>query len=491
MTIPYAIQKPFPEDPLFTVLEHTDEHIFITGRAGTGKSTLLQDFLKNTRKNVVVLAPTGLAAINVGGQTIHSFFKLPPHIITKEEIDKKRFPNDIYKNIDTLVIDEISMVRVDVFDAIDGILRKYKEPKKPFGGVQLLLFGDLFQLPPVIEKQSGNLLQELGYESPYFFSAKSYPEDMAVIELTKVYRQTDPEFIGFLDLIRKGDFEEQDLSYINNRVLSHDDKAIILTTRNEIVYEYNKKKLAQLPGPVSVHDAIIEGEFPEKNAPAEKRLILKPGARVIFIKNDPDGQWVNGTLGIIKSIGSEIKIETDDGLLVSVSQERWKNIRYTIEDGIIKKIEKGHFDQYPIRLAWALTIHKSQGQTFDGIYLDLSSSPWEHGHVYVALSRCRSFSGLRLKQKLLVRDVIVDQKIIDFFTSLKSKDSKKSAIIYTTKFDLVESAYIDFSKLFPLEIEYSKNKCIITGRYRKAFYMFLKSRLTNTLLDIRYSEQNI
>lgn len=488
MTIPYAVQKPFPEDPLFTVLEHTHEHIFITGRAGTGKSTLLQDFLKHTRKNVVVLAPTGLAAITVGGQTIHSFFKLPPHILTKEEVEKKRFPNDIYRDVETIVIDEISMVRADMLDVIDGILRKYGVKNKPFGGKQLVFFGDLFQLPPVLEKESAEHLTNLGYETPYFFSAKSFPKDMLVFELTKVYRQVDPEFIGFLDVIRTGKFEEKDLTYINARVLPHDDKAIILTTRNHIVAEYNKKRLGQLPGPTSVFDANIEGEFPEKNAPADKRLILKPGARVIFIKNDPDGQWVNGTLGTVKKLGAELQIETDDGILVSVAQERWKNIRYTLEDGAIKKVEKGHFDQFPVRLAWALTIHKSQGQTFDGVYLDLTSAPWEHGHVYVALSRCRSFSGLRLRQKLFVRDVIVDSRIIDFFSSLDVKTSNESATIYTEDVAAVADAYAEFSKLLPLEITYEKRKCILRGTFRKVFYVFLKQKLAHTLADIRYSE---
>jgi ATP-dependent DNA helicase PIF1 len=488
MTIPYAIQKPFPEDPLFTILEHTEEHVFITGRAGTGKSTLLQDFLKYTSKNVVVLAPTGLAAITVGGQTIHSFFKLPPHIVTEDEIYKKRFPNDIYRDVDTIVIDEISMVRVDIFDAIEGILRLYGDKKKPFGGKQVILFGDLFQLPPVLEKDSAESLQNLGYKTPYFFSAKSFPKDMLVLELTKVYRQVDPEFIGFLDLVRTGSFSEKELSYVNARVLPHDDKAIILTTRNHLVQEYNKKRLAQLIGPVQVFDAIIEGEFPEKYAPADKRLLLKSGARVIFLKNDPDGQWVNGTLGTIKSITSTIQVETDDGFLVSVSKEHWKNVQYTLEDGSIKKVERGHFDQYPLRLAWALTIHKSQGQTFDGVYLDLTSAPWEHGHVYVALSRCRSFSGLRLKQKLLMRDVIVDQRIINFFDSLKVKTSDNSATIFTRDIIAVESAYAEFAKLLPLEITYQKNKCILIGSFRKAFYVFLKQKLAHTLTDIRYSE---
>lgn len=491
MVVRYALQKDFPDDPLFVVMEHSNEHIFITGKAGTGKSTILQKFLRHTKKNVAVLAPTGLAAINVGGQTLHSFFKLPPHIITRDEIDKKRFPNDIYAAIDAVVIDEISMVRVDVFDAVDGILRKYGDSKKPFGGKQLILFGDLFQLPPVVEDTSKKLLQELGYETSYFFSAHSFPKDMLVVDLTKVYRQSDPEFISFLDLIRTGKFLPSDLDYINSRVLPHDEHAIILTTRNHLVQSYNSQKLAQLPGENVIFHAVIQGAFPEKHAPAEKELVLKVGARVIFIKNDSDGQWVNGTLGVIKHIGRELTVETDDGFEVNVKKERWKNIQYSIENGTLQRVEKGHYDQYPLRLAWALTIHKSQGQTFDGLYLDLTSSPWEHGHVYVALSRCRSKSGLRLKQKLLLRDVIVDQKVIDFFTTFDAQDSEKSAILHTSDHKLVALAYADFSKLFPVKITYASKKCVISGKYRKAFYVYLKTMISSGLTDIRYSEQSI
>ncbi|MFH1316023.1 MAG: AAA family ATPase [Candidatus Woesearchaeota archaeon] len=428
--VKYSLQK--ENDPLFSILEETDDNFFVTGRAGTGKSTLLRDFVQKTRKNVVVLAPTGLAAVQVEGQTIHSFFRLPPGIISDEELDKERH-DSIYKNVDTLIIDEISMVRADLFDAMDRIMRRCKISEKPFGGTQLILFGDMFQLPPVAGPQEKAFLSQ-EYESLYFFGSSAFEAlDIAVVELSTVFRQKDEEFIGFLDRVRTHDIEEDDIEYINQRAVYSPkervpDNFVILATKNFMVDAYNRERLNELLGNPYTYDANFSGEFKETEAPTEISLTLKKGARVIFLRNDKEGMWVNGSLGTITELNDHnVEVKLDDSEYpIKVRKTKWTKSKYKLSKKKIITEETGSFEQLPLRLAWAMTIHKSQGQTIEKLFLDLTSAPWEHGHVYVALSRCRSINGLLLRQRLSYQDIIVDPSIIDFFTFLSKPIVKES-----------------------------------------------------------------
>jgi len=402
------------------IMENSNQSLFITGRAGTGKSTLLTYFKKYTKKNVVVCAPTGLAAINIEGQTIHSLFKLPPKLLDASDI--KKVYHGFYKHLDAIIIDEVSMVRVDMFDAIDMFMRMNgKDRNKPFGGIQILLFGDLFQLPPVVENESGKILKQL-YPSPYFFDAHVMNHlNIEVINLAKVYRQKDSKFIGLLDKIRLGNLNESVLEEINSNVgKTKDEEAVILTPTNKIAGAINQGKLDQLNTQLFSYKAIIEGEFNMgiNNLPADLEIYLKKGARVIFTKNDSGGRWVNGTLGKVMECGEEsVKVKLDeDSSVVDVGFVEWDKIRYEL-DPFTKRITSkilGKFRQIPLKLAWALTIHKCQGQTLDKVHVDISSGVWEHGHVYVALSRCRTLEGLSLASKVWINDITIDQRVVDF-----------------------------------------------------------------------------
>ncbi len=421
---------------LFKLIEDTSENVFVTGRAGTGKSTFLSYFRSKTRKKTVTLAPTGLAAVNVEGQTIHSFFRFPPRMLDPKDV--KKMYNPVYRNLDTILIDEIPMVRADLFDAIDIFMRKNgKDYTKPFGGAQIVLFGDLFQLPPVVEKEALPILR-MRYASRYFFSSKVFQQmNLKVVELPKVFRQHDSKFIGALDRIRKGNIVSDDLEIFNQRVIKDykpDDSKfwITLTPTNKIANLKNQEKLNELAGEPITYIAKLTGDFKAnpKNLPVDLELRLKVGARVIFVKNDTAGEFVNGTLGIVSDLGSDwvkVKIKEDDEP-VTVKAMTWEKIRYDYDrenDTIIDEIT-GKLTQIPLRLAWALTIHKSQGLTFDNVFLDFSSAPWEHGHTYVALSRCRAIEGTVLNNKLYPNDVVVDSKVTDFIQSNGNKDVWKN-----------------------------------------------------------------
>jgi len=407
-------------------IELTNENLFITGKAGTGKSTLIEYVRNNTEKKLVVLAPTGLAAINIHGQTIHSFFQLPPRLITHDAI-KKVYNDRIYKDVDTIIIDEISMVRADVIDGIDYFLRiNGKDRNLPFGGVQMVFVGDLYQLPPVLRREEMGVFSQL-YDSPYFFSADAFNlRSFSLIELSTIFRQKDTSFIELLNTIRVGKTNTQILEPINVRF---DQKKIInrskyttLTATNAVANAINESELNKIDSEEYSYNAIIEGNFPTENTtlPAEVELKLKKGARVMFVKNDKGRMWVNGTIGIVESVSEEgIKVKIDEANrseIVDVPIEEWENIKYEIDpktDQIKEKI-LGVFKQYPLRLAWAITIHKSQGMTFDKVNIDFSSSPFAHGQTYVALSRCRSINGIVLSKKIYPNDVIVDERIIEF-----------------------------------------------------------------------------
>lgn len=414
----------------FDALEYTDECLFITGKAGTGKSTLLRHFVANTKKTCVVLAPTGIAAINVGGVTIHSFFRLPFRPIVEGDEEIHRFPRNsekfkIINKTDVFIIDEVSMLRADIIDAIDQTLRLNSNyPDKPFGGKQMIFFGDLFQLEPVVQNNEVEryLFTEY-YNSHYFFDARVFREiHMHCIELRKIYRQSDPDFIHILDVIRLNRADEVELAQLNKRVdrkfiPTADDTYVTLSTRNSVAAGINEFELVKIKEPEFIYRGEIDGEFNTKQLPTESTLVFKVGAQVIFIKNNLDGKWVNGTIGKIHAL-SEDKIEVmlPNGNIEEVSRETWENKRY-YWDAVNRRVKSevvGTFKQYPIKLAWAITIHKSQGLTFDKVILELSGGTFAHGQLYVALSRCRTLEGMILREPIKQKDIIIDERVVRF-----------------------------------------------------------------------------
>ncbi len=415
-------------------MENSSLNLFITGKAGTGKSTLIEYFRNTTKKKSVVLAPTGLAAINVKGQTIHSFFLFPPRFIQPRDIHK-RSNTRMYRELDTIIIDEISMVRADVLDGIDHFLRLHgKDKTLPFGGIQMIFVGDLYQLPPIVRREDMQIFSQF-YESPYFFSANSFSSaSFSVIELTTMFRQKDEAFITMLNKIRIGDITISDLQMVNDRIVIKDyekvrKEYITLATTNNIVAAINDTELAKINHPQFIFQAIIEGDFPleERALPVEITLKLKKGARVLFVKNDKGKRWVNGTLGTIADVSAdEIKVKIEDNGfhdIVTVEKEEWENIRYEYDEknGEVIPIILGKLKQYPLKLAWAITIHKSQGMTFSRVNIDFSRSPFTHGQTYVALSRCRTVEGIVLTKKIWPNDVIVDERIVEFSKSLSHR----------------------------------------------------------------------
>ncbi len=409
------------------LIEKEHKSLFITGRAGTGKSTLLQLFRNTTRKNTVVLAPTGVAALNVRGQTIHSFFRFPAKPLAPGDIKKQR-RNAIYKKIQVLIIDEISMVRADLFDNIDLFLRRNRDDNRPFGGVQLVLFGDLFQLPPVVASEAEKLLFSQQYDSPYFFSARIFQEgfDLEKIELRKVYRQNGRHFLRLLEAIRLNQVDYDDLDDLNERYdpeFRAGNSYITLSARNATVNDINDKALRAIPLDERIYQATIKGDFKSSLYPTDPALKLKLRTQVMFIKNDPEGKFVNGTIGRIMQLQDDritVEVESADGKKKNIEAKpiEWEILRYKVNESDPDKIETetvGSFKQFPLKLAWAITIHKSQGKTFDNVIIDLGRGAFEHGQTYVAFSRCRTLEGIVLKQKLRFRDIITDERVVDYY----------------------------------------------------------------------------
>lgn len=412
---------------LYEIEQSTDAY-FITGRAGTGKSTLLRQFCKTTRKKHVVLAPTGIAALNVGGQTIHSFFKFPARIITKDTLKIKRRKS--FKKLECIVVDEISMVRADLLDGMNYFLQYQRENTLPFGGVQLLFFGDLFQLPPVIGKGDEKEIYRQLYDSAYFFDAKVMQSlSWQAIELKQVFRQKDPFFVSLLDKIRLNQADEEDLNYINEICTDYsaNERALTLTSINYKANLLNSKKLKELPGDEQVFLSMVEGDFSPSYYPTPEVLRLKTGAQVIFLRNHPEGHFVNGTLGTIAEFDTEsVKVEVQQAnqtRIIDVEKVTWERIRYIPSSDAAKPFKEeviGTFTQFPLKLAWAMTIHKSQGQTFDQVNIDLGTGAFEYGQTYVALSRCRSLAGIALQSKIQLKDIMVDDRVIDFYRMMGS-----------------------------------------------------------------------
>ena len=401
-------------------IENTKDHFYITGKAGSGKSTLLAYFRSVTQKNTAVLAPTGVAAIRVKGQTIHSFFGFPPKVIQTRHIKKVR-QIELLQNLETLIIDEISMVRADVFDAIDYSLRVHrKKLTQPFGGVQVLVFGDLFQLPPVVNMDESSLLERIYPNGQFFFHSNIFQDaQFKTLELQSIYRQTDDHFIYLLNAVRDGSITNSQIDNLNDSLVENfemDEGKIILTTTNARASGINQNYLKQLSSEEFSYRAQATGQFYKELFPTDEVLKLKKGAQVIMIKNDSEKRWVNGSIGTIHDIAEKkIKVKINHKIY-EVKKEKWDRIQYSYDDDQQEVLENvtGSFKQYPMRLAWAITIHKSQGQTFEKVIIDMSQGSFAPGQLYVALSRCISLEGIELLRPLKKSDVIVNKQLIGF-----------------------------------------------------------------------------
>lgn len=471
------------------LVSYTSQSVFLTGKAGTGKSTFLKYLTATTKKKFVVLAPTGIAAVNAGGQTLHSFFKLPfkpmlpddPDFSTPSRLKQRlKYSKQMVKmlrTLDLIIIDEVSMVRADTIDFIDRILKTYTGNwRQPFGGKQLLLVGDVFQLEPVVTGDTRDVLCHYYKEGVFFFNAYAFSDLSVVpIELNKVYRQTDTDFISMLDRIRVGSPTDTDIAILNSRVippgsLFDGDFVMTIATRRDIVDSINQSGLAKLPTPERTYTGVVKGDFPESSLPTDWHLTLKEGAQVVFVKNDVERRWVNGTIGrAVELSDSQLVVELEDGTRHEVEPDVWENVKYSYDEEKKKVVETviGTFSQFPLKLAWALTIHKSQGLTFDKVIIDVGEGAFSGGQTYVALSRCRSLAGIRLRSTINIRDVFVNRRVVNFSRSFNNEALINRALDIAKADDCYHRA-----------VQYFED-----GDYRAAAGMFADAVTSRNVLD--------
>ena len=433
------------------IIQFTRRSLFLTGKAGTGKSTFMRHIAATIKKKHIILAPTGIAAINAGGSTLHSFFKLPFHPLLptdkrysarniRDTLKYNGEKTKLLREVELIIIDEISMVRADIIDFIDKVLRIYnRNMREPFGGKQLLLVGDIYQLEPVIKEDERQLLRPF-YPSCFFFDAHVFREmQLIAVELKKVYRQRDAQFISLLDHIRTSQVSDTDLRLLNARVnaeigTEEGRLSITLSGRTDTVDYINEKQLNTLPDQPTIFYGHIEGEFPESSLPTPIELEVKTGAQVLFIKNDKERRWVNGTLGTIIGFGDEedgiIYVRTEDGRDFDVEREIWSNVRYTFneKEQKIEEEEIGSYQQFPLRLAWAITVHKSQGLTFNNVKIDFTGGVFAGGQTYVALSRCTSLQGISLQEPIRRENIFVRTEVTNFARNYNNLNIINSAL---------------------------------------------------------------
>ncbi len=472
------------------LLKHTKQSIFLTGKAGTGKSTFLRYITSHTHKKYVVLAPTGIAAVNAGGVTLHSFFRIPFKPIVPGDPDfandrikqRMKYPGNLVKlirEVELIVIDEISMVRADIIDFVDLLLRTYSgNQREPFGGKQLLFVGDVFQLEPVLTSDMRDILRKF-YRDTFFFSARVFERiNLVPIELRKVYRQAENDFVELLDRIRMGTVTRSDLAKLNSRCIhptllnerNDETPTMTLASRRDMVDHINEVRLNAIDKPLFTFTGQIKGDFPENSLPTDLELSLKEGAQIVFIKNSPDRLWVNGTIGTVTALTKDLlEIQLENGDIHEVEPEKWSNIKYSFDakTNKITEEELGSFTQYPVKLAWALTIHKSQGLTFNNVIIDLGRGAFTGGQTYVALSRCRSFEGLTLRSTVADRDIFVNPAIINFSHSFNDP------ILID---DAMRKAHADECFLNAL-------KKADEGKMAEAFDLFIEGNRSYSLLD--------
>ena len=473
------------------LLQHTKQSIFLTGKAGTGKSTFLRYITAHTRKKYVVLAPTGIAAVNVGGVTLHSFFRIPfkpivpgdPDFAPNRIKERMKYPGSLVKlirELELIIIDEISMVRADIIDFVDLLLRTYSgNQREPFGGKQLLFVGDVFQLEPVLTGDMRDILRKF-YRDAFFFSAHAFDRiNLVPIELRKIYRQSQGEFVELLDRIRMGAATAADISRLNSRCVAlslpvegEEKPTMTLASRRDMVDQINESRLEAIDKPVFTFIGERKKDFPENSLPTDLELSLKEGAQVVFIKNSPDRFWVNGTIGTVTTITQDLlEVRLENGEIHEVEPEKWSNIKYSFDEKTNKIIETelGSFTQYPVKLAWALTIHKSQGLTFNNVIIDLGRGAFTGGQTYVALSRCRSFEGLTLRSTVAERDIFVNPAILNFSRSFNDPILIDGAMRKAHAEECYENALAkadegDFSEAFDLFAEGLRAKSILDNK---------------------------